>query len=67
MENFLWAMDVVKDYTIVVENAAALGQAIGAVLANPAEYASRAEAAREALAQAQGATARYVDAIVEEP
>jgi len=67
MDNFLWAMDVVKDYTIVVENAASLGQAIGAVLANPAEYASRAQAAREALAKAQGATARYVAAILDIP
>lgn len=67
MDNFLWAMDVVKDYTIVVDDAAALGQAIGAVLSSLAEYASRARAARQALAEAQGATARYVAAILDEP
>lgn len=67
MENFLWAMDVVKGYTIVVEDGAALGQAIGAVLASPDEYAPRSQAARQALAKAQGATARYLAAILDEP
>lgn len=65
MDNFLWAMDVVKDCTIVVENAAALGKAIGEVLASPEEYAPRSQAAREALEKAQGATARYADAILD--
>ena len=52
---------------IVVEDGAALGQAIGAVLASPDEYAPRSQAARQALAKAQGATARYLAAILDEP
>ena len=64
MENFLWALDVVKGYTIIVNNAADLGWAIVAVLTETERYSALSKAARESLAQAQGITMRYVSAIL---
>ena len=65
MENFLWAMDILKGHTILVETAAGLGRAITDVLTAPERYEAISRQAKEALFKAQGATGRYVDKILE--
>ena len=64
MENFLWALDVVKGHTIIVKNAVELGRAIVDILTKPERYRDMSKSAAESLVQAQGITMRYVSAIL---
>jgi 3-deoxy-D-manno-octulosonic-acid transferase len=65
MENFLWALDIVKGHTIVVRTAAELGRAIVEVLTEPERYNTMSRLARESLLQEQGINMRYVSAILD--
>lgn len=65
MANFLWALDVVKGHTIVVNNAVELGRTIADILADPERYKTMSRLAGESLAQKQGITMRYVSAILD--
>ncbi|MDM7988607.1 MAG: 3-deoxy-D-manno-octulosonic acid transferase [Smithella sp.] len=64
MENFLWALDVVKGHTIVVKDAVELGRAIVDVLTEPQRYREMSKSAGESLLQAQGISMRYISAIL---
>jgi 3-deoxy-D-manno-octulosonic-acid transferase len=66
MDNFAWAMDIVKGHTIMVPDAAGLGRAVTEVLADKESFYAMSRLAREALVGAQGATGRYVAAILDE-
>lgn len=66
MENFLWALDVVKSHTIVVNNAAELSRTIVDVLTEPERYKKMSRLARESLSQKRGITMRYVSTILGE-
>jgi 3-deoxy-D-manno-octulosonic-acid transferase len=64
MHKFTWAIDAVKDHTIVVNDATELGQTIADILMRPEHYAAMAQEAREKLRIACGGTESYVNAIL---
>lgn len=64
MDNFLWAMDVVGEYTIVVANRHDLAREIISILRHPEAYSTRAQMAKTALDSAKGATKRYADELL---
>ena len=62
MQNFEWALEVVRPHTITVP--ADFAPALIGVLGAPGDYAAMAAAARQALQAARGATERYLAAVL---
>lgn len=63
MDNFLWAMDVVGEHTILATNAHELARELISILCHPEAYSTRAQMAKTALDGAKGATKRYAEAL----
>jgi len=63
MQNFEWALEVVRPHTLTVSSEFA--QDLVGVLKAPDEYAGLAAAARQALLEARGATERYLVVVLE--
>ncbi len=63
MDNFLWAMDKVKGFTIEAENPDSFGELIFKVFQDIEPYKAVAAKARRVLEQERGITDRYMQAL----
>ena len=64
MDNFLWAMEVVGEFTITVRDESELAREAVSVISHPELYRPKAEMARDALDHAKGATKTYCNEIM---
>jgi 3-deoxy-D-manno-octulosonic-acid transferase len=65
MDNFLWALEVVKGFTIEVNSSDELADAVVDVVTSPGKYCDLAQEARCLLEKQRGVTRRYLDALGE--
>ncbi|HVN70607.1 MAG TPA: 3-deoxy-D-manno-octulosonic acid transferase [Desulfomonilia bacterium] len=63
MENFTWALDIVRDCTYLVQDARGLEETLIAILKDPAGSRRKGREALDALLRVQGVTGRYIQAI----
>jgi 3-deoxy-D-manno-octulosonic-acid transferase len=64
MDNFLWAMEVVGEFTITVRDESELAREAVSIISHPELYRPKAEMARDALDHAKGATKTYCNEIM---
>jgi len=63
MDNFTWALEVVKGFTITVDSPAALANAVVDIVTGPGKYRDLASGARSRLEGQKGVTRRYLESL----